>query len=204
MRKILARGAEAVITRDRDMVVKERVVKNYRLREIDERLKKQRTRREGKIMKTLPVPGPRVINVDDKNMSIKMEFLDGPKLSDVLEENDYRALSLEIGKKIRMLHEKGIIHGDLTTSNMLLLDEIYFIDFGLSFQSEKTEDKAVDLHLLRQALESRHHEIWEECFPYVMRGYDDSVVLRHLEKVEARGRNKTKSSQKSKADTKFL
>ncbi len=193
MRKPIARGAEAVITRDGGRVFKERIPKRYRLREIDERLRKQRTRREAKVMKSSPVPCPVVFNVDDKKMEIEMAFLDGPRLSDILEETDYRSLSREIGMKVRTMHDRSIIHGDLTTSNMLLLDRIHFIDFGLSFSSDKVEDKAVDLHLLRQALESRHHKIWKECFASVREGYGDREVLIHLEKVEARGRNKAKS-----------
>ena len=91
----------------------------------------------------------------------------------------------------------SIIHGDLTTSNMILEKEIKFIDFGLSFFSTKDEDKAVDLHLFRQALESRHHTMWEKCFEAALKGYrlgnvDYSSVLTRLEKVESRGRNKLK------------
>jgi Kae1-associated kinase Bud32 len=93
----------------------------------------------------------------------------------------------------------GIIHGDLTTSNMILNSEVFFIDFGLSFFSEKVEDKAVDLHLLRQALESKHYKVWEECFTAVRQGYegtanDAELVLKRLEVVESRGRYKRKGS----------
>jgi len=105
--------------------------------------------------------------------------------------------SEELGKKIGILHSNNIIHGDLTTSNMILDNEIKFIDFGLSFFSTKEEDKAVDLHLLRQALESKHHDIWEKCFEAALKGYkksypEHSIVLNRLQKVEARGRNKHK------------
>jgi TP53 regulating kinase-like protein len=75
--------------------------------------------------------------------------------------------------------------------------EVHFIDFGLSFVSEKIEDKAVDLHLLDRALESKHHEIYKECISAVIEGYKQgnpgwSEVLERLEKVEKRGRNKRK------------
>ena len=80
---------------------------------------------------------------------------------------------------------------------MILDKEIYFIDFGLSFFSNKIEDKAVDLHLLRQALESKHYKIWEKAFESVLFGYkskaqDAKEILARFEKVEERGRNKTK------------
>jgi len=80
---------------------------------------------------------------------------------------------------------------------MILANEIKFIDYGLSFFSDKIEDKAVDLHLLRQALESKHHNTWEECFKSALDGYRDSypeheLVLKRLDAVEKRGRNKAK------------
>ena len=72
--------------------------------------------------------------------------------------------------------------------------EIYFIDFGLSFFSQKIEDKAVDLHLLKQALESKHYKIWEKCFKEVLEGYkaakDYNEVMARFEKVEKRGRQR--------------
>ena len=123
-------------------------------------------------------------------------MIQGNKIRDILYK-DPAALSEEIGKKIGILHSNDIIHGDLTTSNMILEKEIKFIDFGLSFFSNKVEDKAVDLHLLRQALESKHHDIWEKCFEAALKGYKQGYpaykeVISRLEKVEARGRNKAK------------
>lgn len=193
-------GAEAVIYLDKD-IIKDRVKKSYRLKEIDERLRKSRTRREVRILQKLAAvgfPAPRLIKCDDKE-KIVMELIEGPKLRDVLEKMDFVKLSEELGKKIAVLHNHGIIHGDLTTSNMILKDkEIYFIDFGLSFFSAKVEDKAVDLHLLKQALESKHYKIWQKCFKAALKGYrneakDSREVLNRFEKVEARGRNKAKS-----------
>lgn len=196
--KTIAQGAEAVLYLDKDRIIKERVPKTYRLKELDEELRRSRTRREAKVMSALPVNGPKLIRVDDKNMVIEMEYIEGNKLSDVLEKSDYLRLSGEIGRMLRTLHDKEIIHGDLTTSNMIMKkdsqgnDDVYFIDFGLSFFSSKTEDKAVDLHLLKQALESRHYNIADECFAEVEREYSDDIVLKRLEAVESRGRNKAK------------
>ena len=77
-------------------------------------------------------------------------------------------------------------------------DEVYFIDFGLSFFSHKIEDMAVDLHLLKQALESKHYTIWEECFKAALDAYrkeskDGELVLKRLDVVEKRGRYKGKN-----------
>ena len=190
--KKIAQGAEAVLYRDGSFLIKSRIPKSYRLKEIDEQLRKARTRKEAKILTSLPVPCPKLVHVDDKQMRLEMTFLDGPRLADVLEKEDFVSLSREIGAKVKKMHVKNIIHGDLTTSNMIHLDEIYFIDFGLSYISTTSEDKAVDLHLLRQALESKHHKIWKECFNEIKKAYGDKKVLKRLDKVEARGRHKNK------------
>jgi Kae1-associated kinase Bud32 len=192
-------GAEATIYLDENTITKERKEKNYRLKEIDSKLRKFRTRRESKILEMIErigFPAPKLLNFCDNTMKINMEFIEGDKLRDVLYK-DPRGLSKEIGKKIGMLHSNDIIHGDLTTSNMILANEIKFIDYGLSFFSDKAEDKAVDLHLLRQAFESKHHTTWEQCFKSALEGYGESypehqLVLKRLDAVEKRGRNKSK------------
>lgn len=193
----ISSGAEAIIFRDGDAIVKERVVKDYRLKQIDDSLRKFRTRREAKVLgklNDLGVRVPKLISMCDKNMKINMEFVSGSKLRDVLTiEHGH-----EIGKMLAFMHKNDIIHGDLTTSNMILRSgELYFIDFGLSAFSSKVEDKAVDLHLLSRALESKHNSIFEACFEAVLKGYssnytDFSPVLLRLEKVAGRGRNKGK------------
>lgn len=242
--KLISQGAEAKIYLTDSKIIKDRVRKDYRIQEIDESLRKFRTRREAKILEKLHKFGfvPKVIECDDKEKLV-IEYIEGPKLRDAIDEmfkkNKKSALKLcnELGRKIKIMHENNIIHGDLTTSNMMLNEKesklnekedkyneeknkpnekennhenkLYFIDFGLSFVSQKTEDKAVDLHLLKQALESKHYKIWKECFDAVLCAYigeEDTngkadinkdrhkeVILR-LEKVEARGRNKSKGS----------
>src|SRR3989344_6125134 len=102
-------------------------------------------------------------------------------------------VSRELGRKIRILHDNHIIHGDLTTSKFILKDQAYVVVFGLSFFSLKVEDKAVDLHLLREALEAKHSSIWKPCFPYVLKAYDDGAVEKRLAVVERRGRYKSRS-----------
>ena len=193
----LSQGAEAIIYKEEGKIIKDRIKKDYRIKEIDEKLRKYRTRREAKIMdrlKTMNFPAPRLIKVDEKNNIIKMEEIKGDKVRDILEMSDYKRLSREIGEKIAVLHNHNIIHGDLTTSNMLLNKEIYFIDFGLSFFSDKVEDKAVDLHLLKQALESKHYKIFEECFKAALEGYKKSdnyeEIMKRFQIVEKRGRYK--------------
>jgi TP53 regulating kinase-like protein len=203
MKQLIAQGAEAKLFLDSKKITKDRFKKTYRIKEIDERLRKSRTRREAKILdklKTINFPCPKLIHSDDKEV-LEMEYIKGQKVRDILEKSNYIRLSEEIGKKVAILHNNTIIHGDLTTSNMLLNKEINFIDFGLSFFSHKIEDMAVDLHLLKQALESKHHKIWEKCFNAVLKAYEKEStkgkeVLNRLKVVETRGRYKQKAKRK--------
>lgn len=194
---ILFVGAEAVISLKKDkenknLIVKKRLKKSYRIPEIDQRLRSSRTRREVKVLEKLASSGfvPKLLFTDAEE-TIELEYLHGERLSETLEQHDILTLGNEIGKKIRYIHDHGIIHGDLTTSNMILFrNKIYFIDFGLSFFSHKEEDKAVDLHVLEEALESKHHTISKKMFAAVKQAYGDKLVLKRLEEVELRGRNK--------------
>ena len=197
--KQIGNGAEAIIYLDKN-VIKDRVKKTYRIKAIDEKLRKSRTKRESKILKKLEdlkFPAPNLEYVDLTSMKIRMGHVKGDKVRDALESSDYKKLCREIGRRVADLHNNDIIHGDLTTSNMILNDKVHFIDFGLSFFSKKLEDKAVDLHLLRQALESKHHKIWKKCFDSVLQGYKKSEhykdIRKRFEVVEARGRHKTKA-----------
>jgi len=200
--KKIAQGAEAVVYSADGKVVKRRLSKSYRLDEIDVSLRKSRTRREAKVLTklaSLGIPVPALISVDDKEMTIDMELIDGPKLRDVLARDNCEAFCKEVGSLVAQMHKAGVIHGDLTTSNMIVMDRVYLIDFGLSFFSSKAEDMAVDLHLLKQALLSKHHAIWEMAFSSAVSGYCDSCddlmshdVMQRFKKVEARGRHKGK------------
>ena len=197
--RLILQGAEAKLFLEDGKVIKNRFRKTYRINEIDERLRKFRTKREAKILDKLrkisfPVPG--LINSDGKNI-IEMEFIDGKLLKNILNKKNCIKLSREIGKKVAILHNNTIIHHDLTTSNMIFNKQIYFIDFGLSFFSEKIEDKAVDLHLLKEALESKHPEIWEQSFNTMLDAYEKNAenskeVIKRLKVVEQRGRYKHK------------
>ena len=198
----LDHGAEAIIYHDKNRIIKDRVRKSYRHPILDQQLRKMRTRREAKILSELSktgFPAPRIHHVDDRTMQINMEFINGKKLRDVF-ETDFMRFAAEIGKQLAILHQQGIIHADLTTSNMMLHDQesrLYLIDFGLSFFSDKVEDKAVDLHLLRQALESKHPRVHRHAFEEVARAYlafdsKNQAVIQRLSIVEKRGRYKMK------------
>ena len=136
---------------------------------------------------------PRLLD-SDSTQTLHIEMINGDKLRDVIDKKNFKKFGQEIGLKIKKMHDNQIIHGDLTTSNMIVGDKLFFIDFGLSFFSLKVEDKAVDLHLLKQALESKHSDVACSCFDEVLRAYGDKEVIRWLtENVEKRGRNKRKT-----------
>ncbi|MBS3081831.1 Kae1-associated serine/threonine protein kinase, partial [Candidatus Pacearchaeota archaeon] len=162
--KVIARGAEAIITLKNNIVTKNRIEKSYRYPDLDKKIRKLRTRSESKILQKASkiVNVPKVINVDEKNTKIELEYIEGKRLSEYLEKTNYKKMSEKIGKGLAKLHDNNIIHGDLTTSNLILNEKknkVYFIDFGLGFHSPRIEDKAVDLHLIKQALEAKHPTI---------------------------------------------
>lgn len=191
----IAQGAEARLFKTGNVVVKDRFVKTYRNKELDSKLRKSRTKREAKVllkMKELGIPSSEYISNDETK--IEMKFVDGRVLKEVF-DSDFNLFSRMIAKNIALMHKNGIIHGDLTTSNMIFGEELHFIDFGLSFFSDKVEDKAVDLHLLKQALESKHHQVFEKAFETVLDEYKKNYseaenVVKRLEIVEKRGRYK--------------
>lgn len=199
MRKLIAHGAEAKLFRFENRLVKERIKKSYRLKQIDEKIRKFRTKREAKMLQKLDFV-PKVLDVDDKKKIIEMDFIDGKLVKNILDKLSTKKreeICRKIGENIAKLHNLDIIHGDLTTSNFIFNKKVYFIDFGLSFVSNRIEDKAVDLHLLKQALESKHYRHFEECFDFVLDGYkkvkDFEKIINRLGKVESRGRYKRKS-----------
>lgn len=194
----IAKGAEAIIEKKGNSIIKKRILKSYRLKEIDTKLRISRTKSEAKILRKLQkiIPVPKVIKISE--FEIEMEHIEGKKLSEYLEKLDLEEISKQIGESIAKMHDLGIIHGDLTTSNMILSEKkVFFIDFGLAFHSQRIEDKAVDLHLLKQALEAKHYRIWQEVFKKIIEGYKTSKhfqeVIKRLEIVEKRGRYKHKS-----------
>jgi TP53 regulating kinase-like protein len=196
---IIAQAAEAIIIKEEDKVTKRRIKKSYRIEVLDEKLRKQRTRSEAKILVKASslINVPQVLDINEKSKEIKMKFIEGKKLSEHLDGlKNQLEIAEQIGKDIAKLHDADIIHGDLTTSNMIYKEnenKVYFIDFGLGFISKRAEDKAVDLHLLRQALEAKHFSCYKELFDSMIKSYnskDKDKILKQLEKVEARGRYK--------------
>ncbi len=200
--KVLHKGAEAILYKENNNLVKERITKGYRHKTIDINKTKYPTRREFKLLtkakETINVPTP--IKVDEKSSKIIMEYINGDVLKSTLDEyskTKREKVAKLIGEQIALMHDENIIHGDLTTSNMILKDEkVFFIDFGLGKISHKAEDKATDLKLLQQAFKSKHFKHDEELIKNTLKGYKKSKnykeILERLEKVNKRGRYKRK------------
>lgn len=200
-KEIIGKGAEAIIYKKENEVLKERISKSYRHSDLDKKLIKRRTKAETKIMikasKIISVPIPDKQKEENK---INMPFIEGEKLSEFLDNYDLekqKEMMFQIGKSISKMHNSGIIHGDLTTSNMIYSPskkQVYFIDFGLSFQNGKYEDKGVDLHLLKQALEAKHFKNWKTLFKEFKEGYcsihpkEAEKVFERMKTIEKRGR----------------
>jgi len=202
----MKKGAEADIYLGvwfgRESVAKCRVKKKYRVPQLDLALRTSRTVQEAQLIheaKKAGVPTPTLFFIDQPGATLIMEFVKGEKIKDMIERMRYetaREVFRKVGKDIAMLHRAGIIHGDLTTSNMILTrgEQVVFIDFGLGSRSEKVEDKGVDLHLLKRALQSTHHKRAEDCFQSVLEGYShmandtSSEVIERAYEIERRGR----------------
>ena len=194
---IIAQGAEAIILKKKHHLVKDRIPKSYRIPQLDQRLRKQRTRKEIKLLeKSYPlIPVPKVISSTES--TIALEEIKGKKLAICLDNvKNSKSICQQIGKSIAILHDNDIIHGDLTTSNMIISkNKVFIIDFGLGFESRRAEDKAVDLHVLKEALEARHlikfNEFWKTILTsYKKTSKNQKETLKRLEAVEKRGRYK--------------
>jgi len=202
--KMIKQGAEAKLflskLDDQDIVIKDRIKKNYRIQQIDKKIRKSRTSRESNLLsqaRRAGVPTPIVFEIDKEGHKIIMEYIDGKRIKELLNSSDRKTIQkicLEIGKSIGKLHSAGIIHGDLTTSNIILRKEkIYFIDFGLGFFSRKIEDQGTDLMLLQEALKSTHFKILDLSWKTIIKGYEkeysnSNQVLKRVEEIQKRAR----------------
>ena len=186
----IGRGAEAVIILEDGVVRKQRLPKGYRLPVLDERLRQERTIREARITSDARRHGVLTpIICDISRFELNMEHVQGDKLKDVIRPE----LSGKVGEMVGKLHKGGIIHGDLTTSNMILVQgEICLIDFGLAFYERSVEAQGVDVHVYFQTLESTHDQP-EELIEAFKAGYlqiypQGLAVLERVKEIKARGR----------------
>ncbi len=179
--KLIFQGAEAKIYLEGDKIVKERVSKNYREKELDNFLRKLRTRKEAKLLSDVKRVGLKVpILFETEQFRLEMEFIDGVKLRKSLDKTNYEKFCKKIGEDVSKMHLADIIHGDLTTSNIIVKNnEIYFIDFGLGVETKNLEQKAADLLNLYQNFKSVHYEF--DCWKYFLEGYEREETAKILD-----------------------
>lgn len=211
------------------VIIKFRPPKPYRHPKIDASLTKNRTIGEAKFMYKLTKLGiraPALILTDFNNGIIWMEFLgselpngevsslknllwyyEKTKTREECLSDDVKQLCVSVGALIAKLHLNDMIHGDLTSSNILLEGkEPVLIDFGLSSYSGMAEDKAVDLYVLERAILSTHSLFAEDYNKWLLEGYEEThkqkqygkngtkklvEVIRKLEDVRLRGRKRS-------------
>ncbi len=198
MKKLIQQGAEAKIFLYNSIIEKQRLPKTYRHPQLDTRIRNRRTKSETKILIKAHEAKINVPNLlhSEKN-TIQMEYINGDRLSETLNSYSKKKqfeVMKKIGEQLSKLHRQNIIHADLTTSNTILQkNKVFIIDFGLSYISTKIENKAVDIHLIKQAINAKHFQNSQNLFDAFKEGYksDHSKdVLSRLNIVEKRGRYK--------------
>jgi len=194
---LIYKGAEAEVFKTVFLglkaIEKRRISKNYRCPELDLQIRNQRTKLEAGLLvstKKAGVRAPAVLGIDWQKKAIFMEFVEGTKARDLKKTgNEWIA----IGKKIAKLHSNGIIHGDLTTRNIIITPKknIAFVDFGLGFYSKKTEDQAFDLLNLKKILLAEDNS-GQKKWNKILQGYKQyqkaGSVISRLKEAEKRGR----------------
>ena len=199
--KILIRqGAEANLYKSeylgKDALIKERIPKSYRNAELDSEIRKKRTKEEAQLLhnaKMLGVRTPLIYEIEREGSAIIMEFIEGKRMKDALNGKNLNLCKL-LGNKIGILHANGIVHGDLTTSNIIIHNGApTFIDFGLGFYSRKIEDFAVDLLNFKKTYNATHFNLpggWELLLRGYMKesGARAKQVIKQVAEIEARAR----------------
>ncbi|MFW9988358.1 MAG: KEOPS complex kinase/ATPase Bud32 [Candidatus Odinarchaeota archaeon] len=208
--KVIKKGAEATLYYGhwfgKEVIFKQRIPKKYRIKKLDKSIRTERTLNEAKALikvKTYGINVPQVFEIDSVNSTIVMKYIKGNRLKDILsnlDDNLKKKYFNDIGKAIATLHRNGHIHGDITTSNVIITPEnqIFLIDFGLHEYSDTIEDKSVDLHLLKRVLISSHGKNYKYCLNAFLEGYklvyekrkdkEYEKIIRNIDIVESRGR----------------
>lgn len=209
-RELIRKGAEASLYIgswfDKEVIFKYRIPKEYRIEELDRQIRNARTLNEARALikvKNHNIKVPQVYEIDAENATIIMKYIPGSKLKEVLENLDdekKKSYFNILGQYIARLHLNGHIHGDITTSNVIITpkEDVFIIDFGLHEYSDDIEDKSVDLHLLKRVLISSHGPYFDLCFKAFLDGYkkeyeiaqnaEAKAIIKNISVIETRGR----------------
>jgi len=196
--KLIAKGAESNIYLStlfsRKTISKIRIPKMYRHQALDLNLRKLRTIHESKMIslaRDVGVRTPFIYLVDPYRAEIVMEYVVGVNARDFIS----KSICFQIGKYASILHRNCIIHGDLTPSNFLVGKDLVILDFGLSYHSNRIEDRAVDIRLLGEILNGLYPKVFHSLYDSFIEGYkthsnnqDVTNVLRNVEEINLRRR----------------
>jgi len=204
LEKLIHKGAEAEIYYGhwygKEAIFKIRKPKTYREKSLDSRLRTSRTIREASLLseaKKVGVSTPVVYYVDQMAGEIVLQYVPGKNVKELIYSmgDKMHEIFLNIGQYIALLHRNDLIHGDLTTSNFILGERLVLIDFGLAFRSSRLEDKAIDLHLIKEVIWGSHAVVAESLFQSILDGYNEvieekfmRVLLDRIKTIESRRR----------------
>lgn len=204
--ELIYKGAEAEIYLELwhgELVIrKSRIAKPYRIAELDEAIRRSRTSHEATMMhevRKLGVPVPTILHIDPETSTLIMEYIEGPTLKEELYKlpmREKQSRCNELGRILGLMHQGGVVHGDLTISNVLSQDhKLFMIDFGLGEFSDELEDRGVDLVLLNRVIKSTHYSFHIALFKSFLNGYAKIVgkigcleTLQKMRDIERRGR----------------
>ncbi|MFT4308011.1 MAG: phosphotransferase [Candidatus Woesearchaeota archaeon] len=181
----MIRGAEAIVTFEDGLVRKRRVRKGYRDERIDEKLITQRTRTEAAILQRLEgIRGvPRLVSVEGSDLLIER-----------IEAEPYagQPIARALAQLIHDVHERGVTHADVSPKNILVLEQVYLIDYGLSSFSDRIEDRAYDLFMTHETFSAYAGFAEELISAYRELLEDPSPFDERIERIGTRGRHKKK------------
>ncbi|KAK4876663.1 hypothetical protein RN001_009169 [Aquatica leii] len=217
--ELIKQGAEARIFKGlylgKPTLIKQRFEKKYRYPDLDEHLTKERIKAESRAIvrcKNVGIETPALYLIDLKKRCLYMEYFEHSITAKefIMEaSNEFiEKLSYDIGATLAKMHENNIIHGDLTTSNILIVNQfgekcffkdysklkLVLIDFGLAHIDNSAEDKGVDLYVLERAIISIHDNP-EKIFGLILKAYRKNTnghnnVIAKLDEVRLRGRKR--------------
>lgn len=199
-------GAEAVLApisfAGFDALDKIRPQKPYRPQSLDLKIRSMRTRAEARLLhkaKSAQVPCPLVLAVGPYDIIIEKKK--GKTLNRIESKKILPSTWKLAGEYLAMLHSAGIVHGDYTPANIMMIEKsekkeeskkdnankasLCIIDFGLGFNTHDIEDFAVDVLTMKKALKEKAAQ---KAF---LQGYEskgDWRVLRQMKEVEKRAR----------------
>lgn len=212
--KLISRGAEAEIYLAElfgtKVIIKRRVYKPYRSETFNRLFITSRTRTEAKILSELYIAGlsvPAVLFVDEEEGVLGIEYVEGERLSEVLnflKERDLENIARELGSFAGRMHSLNIYHGDFTLANVIISGRgLYVIDFGLAGYSTDIEEYAIDLHLMLRSVHATRPEVLSIFEKHMLESYveyyqkDGINVIKRLKEVRARGRYVDRELRKS-------